>query len=197
MEKAIIIFIKNPEPGKVKTRLAKTIGNQAAMEVYLELLDITQKACNKVDAHKYLFYSNEINRQDQWDEKLYLKHIQIGENLGERMQHAFNFVFNLGHKKVVIIGSDCPQISETIINEAFEQLEKHDIVYGPSNDGGYYLKAMKQVHSFLFDDLPWSQPQLLAEIEKRITNNQLKYSKLKELFDVDNIEDYKRYKALG
>jgi len=196
MDDALIIFIKNPVAGKVKTRLAKTIGDQAAMEVYLELLDLTQNACNKVDAARYLFYSNHIDRKDNWDEKQYLKHIQIGENLGERMQHAFDFVFNLGHKKIAIIGSDCPQISPSIINTAFKSLDKNDIVYGPSDDGGYYLKAMKKVHSFLFNDLPWSQPELLDEIKAKVEAHKLKLHKLEVLFDVDDTGDFERYKAL-
>lgn len=190
---ALIIFIKNPIKGKVKTRLAKTVGEEKAFVVYEKLLAITRREGEKCNCTRYLFYSNTIITNDAWDNNKFLKHIQIGDNLGERMQHAFEFVFKLGHKKAIIIGSDCPTITTDLINKADEHLNNNDVVFGPAKDGGYYLLAMNQLVEMLFENMPWSKGNLLAQSLKKLEENQLSYHLLKQLNDIDNEEDWLDY----
>jgi len=190
-KKALIIFIKNAVAGKVKTRLAKSIGNHAALKVYKNLLDITRSASSLVNANRYLYYSEKIEAHDNWSIALFEKKLQLGKDLGERMKNAFQESFDLENNKVVIVGSDCPKISAELIEEAFEKLEQHAIVIGPAKDGGYYLLGMNKPFPWLFENKEWSTENLLKQTIKSIENNKLSYCLLEELFDVDTIEDLK------
>lgn len=194
MQNALILFVKNPVAGKVKTRLAKSIGAEQALRVYLELLEITKQVALQSDSKRYLYYSEAIDKQDDWDEVHFSKQQQQGDDLGLRMQNAFKQTLVAGHGKVVIIGSDCPFISAELIDSAFKVLDEQDVVFGPAEDGGYYLMGMKKVHPELFEDLPWSTEKLLRITTQRLENIGLSYGLLPELFDVDDLLSYQRYK---
>ena len=116
--KGLIIFIKNPELGKVKTRLAKDIGNKKALAVYERLTTHTREITMGVDVRKYLYYSSKVIKDDQWDQSEYDKLLQVGDNLGQRMLNAFEVSFHIT-KKNVIIGSDCLDITTKIIEQSF------------------------------------------------------------------------------
>ena len=135
-KKALIIFTRNPELGKCKTRLAATIGDESALEIYKYLLQHTAKLSEKVKADKYLFYSESIKREDIWDATIFNKKLQQGNDLGERMENAFTELFELGYEKVIIIGSDLLDLSSDDVNEAFDFLNENDTVIGPAKDGG-------------------------------------------------------------
>ena len=136
---ALIIFTRNPELGKCKTRLAKTIGDESALNVYIHLLKHTQKEAIKVDADRFVFYSEEICEHDLWDSKHFYKKLQQGDDLGQRMQNAFKQLFELGYAKVCIVGSDLLELQHDIVENAFKELETNEVVLGPAMDGGYYL----------------------------------------------------------
>lgn len=190
---ALLIFVKNPQLGKVKTRLAKSIGNEKALNIYSHLLQITRTVCLQTNFNRYLFYSDFINRKDDWHENEFLKHLQIGDDLGERIKHAFEFVFKLGHSKVIIIGSDCPTISSQYLKEAEQALNTKDVVFGPSEDGGYYLLGMKKIIPALFENQPWSTDQLLKNSIHKIEQLQLSHYLLSMLNDIDTLEDLESY----
>ena len=135
-EQHLIIFVKNPVLGKVKTRLAAGIGEEKALEIYRQLLAITQTAAAKSSCMRHVFYSDEIEN-DSWDDNKFNKHVQEGKTLGDRMNNAFEKVFALRARNAVIIGSDCPQITTEIIDQAFVNLKEKDVVIGPAKDGGY------------------------------------------------------------
>lgn len=150
-ENALIIFIKNPQLGKVKTRLAKTVGDEKALEIYLELSKITRENCQILrGVQSYVFYSDFINKNDEWSNDIFEKAMQSGDDLGDRMLNAFTFILQ-NHSKACIIGSDCPTLSAAILEAAFETLDNHDFVVGPSTDGGYYLLGMN-APQHLFDN---------------------------------------------
>ena len=107
----LIIFVKNQIPGKVKTRLASTIGHPKALEIYQQLLVITENATQKVKADKQVYFSQEVIEQE-W--KGCLKFVQKGDNLGEKMQNAFKNGFSMHYDKIILIGSDLPDISSEI-----------------------------------------------------------------------------------
>lgn len=167
---AILLFIKNPELGKVKTRLAKTIGNERALEIYKKLLTHTQSIASPIDADKFGFYSDTINNDDQWSAADYYKKLQFNGDLGQRMAAAFQEVFSLGYQSVCIIGSDCFELTSAIICDAFSKLENHDVVIGPAYDGGYYLLGMILFHETLFQNKSWSTdtvfPDTINDFEK-------------------------------
>jgi len=146
----LLIFTRNPEIGKVKTRLAKTIGNEKALEIYILLLEKTKEITKDLNCDKAVYYSVKIRENDIWDENIYQKHQQKGEDLGIRMQNAFLKGFNDGYEKIMIVGSDLFDITPNHINEAFEKLNSNDVVIGPAEDGGYYLLGMKKNHPAIF-----------------------------------------------
>ena len=187
-ENHLIIFVKNPELGKVKTRLAAGIGNEEALKVYLKLVSITKEVAEKVSATRHVFYSNEIENDD-WDEDKFNKHVQEGNNLGERMKNAFEKVFALGAKKAVIVGSDCPQITPEIVKQGFTALNENDVSIGPAKDGGYYLLGMKKLQTFVFDNKEWSTETVYAKTIEDLKSKTLSFSDLPMLSDLDNETD--------
>ncbi|MBC7493445.1 MAG: TIGR04282 family arsenosugar biosynthesis glycosyltransferase, partial [Flavobacterium sp.] len=155
-KKALIILTKNPELGKVKTRLAKTIGDEKALEVYKKLVLHTYHITANLNVDKFVFYSDNIEADDIWDANLFIKALQQGSNLGDRMNAAFEHVFNLNYKSVCIIGSDCYELNADIIDTAFSQLEETNCVIGPTFDGGYYLLGLNNLQPELFKNIEWS-----------------------------------------
>lgn len=185
---ALIVFVKNPIAGQVKTRLAREVGDTKAVEVYKKLLLHTHDVVEGVDADKYVFYGDYINEDDLWGEEFY-KALQVGDDLGERMLYAFKTVFEKGYERVAIIGSDCYELNIDIIEEAFRSLETHDTVTGPTTDGGYYLLGMTQVNDILFENIAWSTDTVYHDTIKAIQNAGLSGYALKKLSDVDYLSD--------
>jgi uncharacterized protein len=190
MQNALIIFIKNPQLGKVKTRIAKELGDDVALMIYRDLLKITQNATKQANCQRIVFYSDFIDESDEWDNSLYNKQLQQGDDLGERMKNAFAFVFkNSDAKYAVIIGSDCPNLTAWHIDKAFIELRTHDFSLGPAQDGGYYLLGMKELHEEIFEDKRWSTSTVLADTHNQISRMRKSCYFLPSLADVDTIED--------
>ena len=185
-KKLLIIFVKNIKLGKVKTRLAKTIGDEAAFEIYKELVAITEKATATLDFDKAIYFSDTIV-DTKW--KNTEKKVQFGVDLGARMQNAFVDGFILGYESIVLIGSDLPEISKDIILKAFDDLQNSDTVFGPAQDGGYYLIGMNTIHNTVFENKPWSQPNLLEVTLAELKQNRTNFSLLETLNDIDTYED--------
>ena len=185
----LIIFVKNPEKGKVKTRLAADVGEDRALEIYKQLLDHTHSITVDLDVVKKVYYSQRIDNGDLWDIGQYEKFVQSGDGLGEKMASAFTDGFKEDHGSICIIGSDCFEITEQIINEAFEQLTSNDVVVGPANDGGYYLLGMNTYHPQLFEGKTYSTSSVLRELLDEIESLNLTVFKLPTLNDVDTVAD--------
>jgi uncharacterized protein len=196
MKKAIIIFVRNPELGKVKTRLAKQIGDELTLQVYTELLLHTRDTTCNLDCDKFVFYSENIEDNDIWDADRFEKKLQEGDNLGDRMMLAFFELFQQGYSKVVIIGSDCPELTSFVIEDAFDKLDLHEVVIGPSTDGGYYLLGLTHLLPDLFKDKEWSTDKVLAETIKDIVRLKRSSYFLTELADIDTAEDLHRFQQL-
>lgn len=195
MSNHLIIFIKNPVAGKVKTRLANSLGAQKALEIYCHLLDLTREAASKSECTRNLFYSDRIDETDDWKKELYNKFVQEGNDLGDRMKNAFDQIFALGAEKAVVIGSDCPDVTSELIESAFRSLDEKDVVIGPAKDGGYYLLGMKKPLPFLFDDKEWSTETVFEDTAVDLMENRLTYKRLPELSDVDTIYDLQLLKG--
>jgi len=189
MKQALITFIRNPELGKGKTRLANDSSKEYALKIYKKLLEHTRIVCMKTDAVRYVFYAEHINDSDEWSSDIFEKRLQREGGLGDKMKAAFGEVFEQGCGKAVIIGSDCPEITTDIIEEAFSALENHDFVIGPSTDGGYYLLGMKELFKPIFENKPWSTETVLDETTKDIVRAGCSFALLKPLTDIDHLED--------
>ena len=190
---AILLFTKNPELGKVKTRLAKTIGNERALEIYKTLLTHTQSIASPIDADKFVFYSDTINETDQWSAADYHKKLQFNGDLGQRMAAAFQEAFSLGYQSVCIIGSDCYELTSAIISEAFSKLSDHDVVIGPTHDGGYYLLGMKLLYKPLFLNKSWSTDTVFSDTINDFDTLSLTSYRLIKLSDVDEEKDLPKH----
>ncbi|WP_223032781.1 TIGR04282 family arsenosugar biosynthesis glycosyltransferase [Hanstruepera marina] len=184
----VIVFVKNIKLGKVKTRLAKTIGDQEAFEVYKLLVKKTEKATQNLLVDTHIYFSDAVI-VTKWPNTY--KTVQKGNDLGERMKNAFKDGFEKGYKNIVLIGSDLPDISEVIINQAFESLKTHDTVFGPAEDGGYYLVGIKNLNHTIFDNKPWSDSNLLNKTIEELNSSAISIGLLQTLNDIDTFEDLK------
>lgn len=189
----VLIFTRNPELGKAKTRLAKKVGDETALEIYKFLLDKTKEVTTNLTCDKAVYYSVKIRDNDIWNKENYQKHKQKGEDLGIRMQNAFQNSFNENYEKVIIIGSDLYDLTPEIIENAFTKLNTNDVVIGPAEDGGYYLLGMKKLHPAIFENKEWGTSSV-----RRDTLNDLQkvtVHLLEELNDVDVFEDIENHPA--
>ncbi|EGV43423.1 glycosyltransferase [Bizionia argentinensis JUB59] len=191
---ALIIFTRNPELGKCKTRLAKTIGDESALEIYKHLLNHTVEIAKNVTADRYVFYSEMIQDNDIWHPEFFKKKRQEGLDLGERMENAFSELFQLGYEKVLIIGSDLLDLNAEIVTEGFQKLNQHNYVLGPAEDGGYYLFGMKRLHPKIFKNKDWGT-QTVREATLNDLKNETVYL-LKTLNDIDTFEDMEGIESL-
>ncbi len=189
---ALLIFIKNPQLGHVKTRLAKSLGDVKALQIYQALLQHTRQITRQIDATRYLYYSQFIDQQDDWPAAQFHKSLQQKGNLGAKMKHAFEEALEK-HERVIIIGSDCASLTAELLRQAFEQLKTHDFVIGPAMDGGYYLLGMQQLSVQLFDSIPWSTEEVLNSTLQRVQQAGKNYFLLPELSDIDYEADWLKY----
>ena len=194
MKTALIVFTRNPELGKCKTRLAKTVGDQSALDIYKYLLQHTADVAKQVEANRYVFYSVAIKLDDIWSAAHFSKKLQKGNDLGERMHNAFDQLLRSGYEKVIIIGSDLLDLDNTIIEDAIKTLDNHDVVLGPAEDGGYYLLGMKKLHPALFKNKAWGTETVREDTLVDLKNKTV--SLLKPLNDIDTFDDMKHYNQL-
>ena len=185
----ILIFTRNPELGKVKTRLAATIGDENALEIYIQLLEHTKKVALETTYDKRVLYSEEINHTDMWEATAFQKKLQVGVDLGVRMYNAFQGGFEDGYEKIVIIGSDLIALESSDIDKAMQKLDENDIVIGPAEDGGYYLLGMKNIPDNIFKNKEWGTDTVLKDTLLDIAS--LNYHLLEEKNDIDTYEDIK------
>jgi len=185
----IIIFTRNPELGKVKTRLAKTIGDEPALNIYKYLLEHTEKTIQNIASDKAVYYSVKIKNNDIWDNKIYQKHLQQGDDLGFRMFNAFENGFDNNYEKIIIVGSDLLDLQPKHIEEAFLKLDNHDVIIGPALDGGYYLLGMKKLYSQIFKNKKWGTASVRKNTLQDLKNESVFL--LEELNDIDTYDDIK------
>ncbi len=193
MKNVLIVFIRNPELGKVKTRLARALGDAEALRIYKILLEKTRKAALATTAERHLYYTETVPEQDGWSASRFQKKLQTSGDLGARMEAAFQNAFAKGAEKVLVIGSDCPELSGKLLNMAFEQLDSADFVLGPVPDGGYYLLGMRGMEASVFRDIAWSTETVRARTLEKIAALGKTCALLPTLTDIDEAEDWSGY----
>lgn len=197
MNNNILLFVKYPKNGGVKTRLAKSIGDAAAVSLYKCFVEDILSSLQGLNAHIWICYYPESAKDDMdiWLGSSYFYVLQKGGNLGKRMQHCFKSSFHKGFEKTIVLASDIPEISENIINNAFKILEYKDAVIGPSYDGGYYLVGFnkKSYTTEIFDDISWGTNLVYEETLGKLEAYKLQYSVLDKINDMDTIDDIRKF----
>ena len=192
MADALIVFVKQPRPGAVKTRLARALGDDAAAQVYQVLAEGEVRSTAPVarEYQRFLFFSPGTARaaMEGWFPGETLLP-QQGDDLGARMAAAFAEVFARGFARAAIVGSDVPWVTRGHVLEALAAVDRHDLALGPAADGGYYLLALARPLPALFEDVAWSTDRVLAATLERAGRLGLRVRLLEQLPDVDTLDD--------
>jgi rSAM/selenodomain-associated transferase 1 len=195
-DRVLILFIRNPEKGMVKTRLADILGEEVTYHLYISFLYDLMKMANSVSSEKYIVFSAGdsagMNGNGGYP---YPAMPQRGGDLGTRMYHAFYDIFSLGFRNAVLIGSDCPGLPASTIEWAFNMLESHHLVLGPSTDGGYYLIGARHdtLKRDVFLDIRWSTPHVLDDTRVKAEKSGLSLFLLEQWEDIDELDDLIRF----
>ena len=186
---ALVIYVRNPILGQVKTRLAKDIGDERALEIYLQLLQHTLEITRSLSFRKFIYYADEVSDYDLWSVPGYTKRKQNGNDLGARMHNSFKELFDQGFTRIIIIGSDCLQLKTETLEQAVALLESNAAVLGPASDGGYYLLGLTKFYPDLFVKKPWSTDKVSSKTINDFINLGISYALLEELSDIDTVAD--------
>ena len=193
----LIIFARFPQAGRVKSRLARSLGEKKAMELYRLCAEHTFDECRKLHTKTRLavFLDNkeDIEPGMRWVGPWFDVFIQTGDNLGQRLAHALETRFSHGAQKVIVMASDTPGISKKVITSAIKSLDSHDIVIGPCYDGGYYLIGMKKTYPGLFTGINWSTDRVYRQTMDAIEKERLWVHELPKLIDIDTGEDLNKW----
>ena len=188
----IVVMAREPLPGSTKTRLAVALGDRASASVYEAFLLDTLATCRRVDARLLVSYA-----PDSPDATRYFLDIapeamlvaQPEAPFGARLAAAMQAAFDGGCERVAIIGSDIPHMESVWLEDAFASLDDHDVALGPTQDGGYYLLALRTPEPRLFDDIDWSSGRELVQTRSRASQLELRVKDVQRTFDIDNLAD--------
>jgi rSAM/selenodomain-associated transferase 1 len=190
------VFAREPQAGKVKTRLAKSIGDGPAKDLYEAMLTYTLNTLSKTNSEIYVYLTEESNpnflKPPKYPGNLATRH-QITGDLGAKMFTFFQDRFKEGAQKVVLVGSDCPYLKPQHLSQAFEALKTNDLVFGPAADGGYYLIGQSKEPKNIFEDINWSTETVLQETLEIAKKNNWTQQQLETLSDIDFLEDWQKY----
>ena len=192
----LVVFMKAPRPGAVKTRLAEALGADAACAAYRRLVEALVANLAPLPKAELCFTPVDAAAQIKpWLRPGWTACPQVGGDLGERLHAAFHEHFETDALHVVIIGSDCPDVTARDIEDAWLALEGHDVVLGPALDGGYWLIGLRAPQPALFAGIPWSTDRVFGETICRAREAGLRVAILRELADVDTPADWERWLA--
>lgn len=191
----LVVLLKAPRVGWVKTRLAEGIGPEAACAAYQQLVATLLSNLAPLANVELCFAPTDAHAEiAPWLRDGWGCHPQAGGDLGARLQEVFLHHFQSGAERVVIIGSDCPEVMPADVESAWHALANHDLVLGPAEDGGYWLVGLRAPQAHLFTAMPWSTEVVLAETLRRASVSSLRAVLLRELSDVDTVADWMRWR---
>jgi len=203
MSNTLILFAKEPIAGEVKTRLIPALGAQGAYLLYRKLVNLMLTYFANTDYANFIIYSNTDKYSSFKHFKSYFSlypnvKIQHGDNLGEKMYHALAQELHIPNKsntkKVILFGADCPFLTETIMQQVITALDKNDLVFVPTIDGGYVLIAAKKICSEVFDNITWSTSQVMSQTCQNLDNLGYRYQLLEPISDIDDPNDLEKLK---
>lgn len=190
----LILFLKAPRPGFVKTRLASALGPEAACAAHRRLLEELLPRLANLPEVELRFAPDDARPEiAPWLRPGWTAVPQGSGDLGARLTRATREAFAAGAARVVVIGSDCPRVTADDIQSAWAALGEHDVVLGPAKDGGYWLVALRRPEPRLFEDITWSTGAVLAQTQTQARAAGLSVKLLRELSDVDTPEDWQRF----
>lgn len=179
----------------VKTRIATALGDWAALDIYRRLLHVLAARLSPLGQVCWRVTPDEaVDEVRLWLRPGWQTIPQGGGSLDARIIRAFDEAFAAGARRVVVIGSDCPEVSSGDIEEAWRLLGQHDVVLGPATDGGYWAIGLAAPHPELFADIPWSTPRVFGATLERIRAAGLRHACLRPLGDIDTAADWEAWK---
>ena len=201
-KQAIVVFTRTPELGAVKTRLHKRLGEAGALALHCELVERLLAQVTTLDQDKFLWVTRLNATVLEWGRDFGLEVCQqTGADLGARMAAVFMALFAKGYNDVVLVGTDCPTIDAEYLQTAFSALASSDVVFGPAEDGGYGLVAVRRQRvtqdqvAALFNDMAWSTDRVLSTSQAKAQAMDLSVGILEKIWDVDTPDDVTRYWA--
>ena len=190
----LIIFLKAPRPGYVKTRLAEKLGPEGAAQAYQILLSTLVAALKSLPSVQLRFSPDDAREEiSPWLQPGWEAEPQGKGELGERLERAFAAEFSRGTRRVVVIGSDCPDVVVSDLQRACSRLAAHDLVLGPARDGGYWMIGLRQPVPLLFRGIPWSTSEVLLTTLERAAAARLTVYQSRRLADVDTLAGWRGY----
>ena len=197
-KRCILLFVRAPEKGKVKTRLAKAIGEDAALKLYMSFVADELEMLRELFFDVIIFFYPHTARQtvENWLDNEFDFVAQSGKDLGQRMGNAFREVFSRGYGQALLIGSDLPDLSSSLILDAFDHLARRDCVIGPSEDGGYYLIGFHRNTYFqeIFTRIRWGTSEVFNHTVSCLKKKKISFHTLPEWRDIDNYNDLVKLK---
>lgn len=188
----ILVFVKNPEPGRVKTRLARSVGPDAAASLYRRMAERAIREAKRVRGARVWALFDPPDRAPEvraWLGRGVRYVPQTGGDLGKRLRAAFDCAFSAGAERVLAIGSDCPRLRSPALADALDALSGVDVVIGPARDGGYYLIGLRRARPALFRGIAWSTRKVCRQTVAVIRRLRLSWRELPMLSDVDRGDD--------
>ncbi|MBW4582637.1 MAG: TIGR04282 family arsenosugar biosynthesis glycosyltransferase [Tildeniella nuda ZEHNDER 1965/U140] len=194
MSDRLIIFTRYPEAGKAKTRLIPALGAEAAAELHRQMTEYTLAQVKRLQQSLSLtveiwFAGGDRIQMQTWLGSDLSYQPQPEGDLGDRMAQAFQTAFDNGVKAAIIIGTDCPELTDVLLTEAFQALQQTDLVLGPATDGGYYLIGLRRSVPELFKTIAWSTDRVFQQTVDIASNLNLSLATLPALTDVDRPDD--------
>lgn len=188
----LLVFLKEPRPGAAKTRLAAELGDEAAAELYRALAEeVVRRTAPREGEYTRLFFFTPAPARAEMEAWFPGEMLipQEGADLGARMAAAFEEAFRKGARRAVVVGTDVPGLSREVVRDALASLDDHDLVLGPSRDGGYYLLATDRPRPALFQGIAWSTPSVFAATVEWAGVLGLTVRVLETLTDIDSLDD--------
>lgn len=187
----LIIFIRYPQAGLVKTRLARRIGADKAAHLYRLFVEALLLRTDDKNYQRIIFYTPADKKKEiiHWLGSGLTLQPQKGNNLGERLAHAFEFAFKHGARRVIAIGSDSPLLDKRTVRDAFVKLKRAPCVLGPASDGGYYLIGLSSFAGQIFKGIRWGTKNVLSQTIDRLKKSKISCRLLRASFDVDTHDD--------
>ena len=190
----VSLFLKAPILGAVKTRLAKSMGDEGALMTYCELVEFLLKRIPEAKVHVH-YTPDALSKMEDWLGPNYLYRLQKGGGFGDRLIHSMQWEFEAGCEKLIFLGGDCPFVDQARLDEAFAALDKNDVVIGPAIDGGYYLIGIKQSRPELFNGIDWGTESVCETTLSICEREGLSVALLKVESDVDDLESWEKAKT--
>ncbi len=192
MRRALLVFVKLPVAGRVKTRLQPELSPALAARLYRAMVDDVFTALERPgrwDLFAFFWPPEQERAFREWLPGSPRLVPQAGTGLGERLADAFEWSHAEGHSRTIIVGTDMPTLGSDVLSDAFDALERAEVLLGPSTDGGYYLVGLKEPRPELFEDVSWSTPEVLEQTIARVDGVGATYHLLPEKTDIDTWQD--------